>query len=153
LLQIRRAVPTLLLVVLALACRESAPETPAAPAVAGETIFLALGGETFALELALDPATRQRGLGGRPRLAPGAGMLFVFLDAQGRVVALHTMPPEPPRRPGESASDYERRLPMYPSGEPAQFAIEVAGGRLAQLGIGVGSRIAFDAAALAQRAR
>ena len=30
---------------------------------------------------------------------------------------------------------YERRLPEYRSGAPAQFAVEVAGGRLAQLGV------------------
>ena len=51
------------------------------------------------------------------------------------MVALHAMPPEPPRRAGESAMQYERRLPEYPSGAPAQFAVEVAGGRLAQLGV------------------
>ena len=41
---------------------------------------------------------------------------------------------------------YERRLPEYPSGAPAQFAVELAGGRLAQLGVGVGTRLVFDAA-------
>jgi len=76
-----------------------------------------------------------------------------FLDGEGRVVALHSMPPEPPRREGESAMQYERRLPDYPSGAPAQFAVEVAGGRLAQLGVQVGTRLVFDAAALARRAR
>ena len=48
---------------------------------------------------------------------------------------------------------YERRLPGYPSGAPAQFAVEVAGGRLAQVGVQVGTRLVFDAAALASRAR
>jgi uncharacterized membrane protein (UPF0127 family) len=76
-----------------------------------------------------------------------------FLDAQGRVVALHSMPAEPPRRPDESPFDYERRLPAYPSRAPAQFAIELAGGRLAQLGVGVGAQLAFDTQALAARAR
>jgi uncharacterized membrane protein (UPF0127 family) len=76
-----------------------------------------------------------------------------FLDAEGRVVAVHAMSPEPPRRPGETSYQYERRLPEYPSGAPAQFAVEVAGGRLAQLGVGVGSRLAFDSTALASRAR
>jgi uncharacterized membrane protein (UPF0127 family) len=157
------------------ACREPAPEAPAAsPARAGESIFLAIGGETFTLELALDPETRQRGLGGRPRLPSNAGMLFAFrtprplamvmrdcpaaidvafLDAQGRVVAVHPMPAEPPRRADESPIEYERRLPVYPSGAPAQFAIELAGGRLAQLGVGVGAQLAFDTQALAARAR
>jgi uncharacterized membrane protein (UPF0127 family) len=160
-----------LLASLALACREPARDAPAASA---ETLFLAIGGETFALELALDPATRQRGLGGRDRLPRGGGMLFAFpsprplamvmrdcpmpidvafLDPSGRVVALHSMAPEPPRRADETAWQYEQRLPAYPSGAPAQFALEVAGGRLAQLGVRVGSRLAFDAQALARRAR
>ena len=154
-----------------LGCREPAQDAPVAP---GETIFLAIGGETFALELALDPATRQRGLGGRTSLPRNGGMLFAFrsprplsmvmrdcpaaidvafLDAEGRVVALHAMPPELPRRPGESTLEYERRLPEYPSGVPAQFAVELAGGRLAQLGVAVGNRLVFDAPALAQRTR
>lgn len=164
----RLALGTALAFALAFACRE--PE----PAAAGETIFLAIGGETFALELALDPATRQRGLGGRTGLSRNGGMLFAFgsprplamvmrdcpepidvafLDGEGRVVALHSMPPEPPRRAGESAMQYERRLPDYPSGAPAQFAVEVAGGRLAQVGVRVGTRLVFDAAELARRAR
>jgi uncharacterized membrane protein (UPF0127 family) len=176
-LHARSAALALLLIAFVFACRESAPDAPSAsatPAVTGETIFLALGGETFTLELALDPATRQRGLGGRAGLPDNSGMLFAFrtprnlamvmrdcpaaidvafLDAEGRVVALHSMPPEPPRRPSESAYEYESRLPVYPSGAPAQFAIEVAGGRLAELGVGVGTRLAFDAPALAARAR
>jgi uncharacterized membrane protein (UPF0127 family) len=158
-------------------CGERAgdPAASAAPATApAETIFLPIGGETFALELALDPVTRQRGLGGRSHLSASGGMLFVFrsprplsmvmrdcpepidvafLDSQGRVVAVHTMSPEPPRRPGESGLQYEQRLPEYPSRAPAQFAVEVAGGRLSQLGIGVGSRLVFDSAGLAARAR
>jgi uncharacterized membrane protein (UPF0127 family) len=76
-----------------------------------------------------------------------------FLDGEGRVVALHGMQPEPPRREGESAMQYERRLPEYPSGAPAQVAVEVAGGQLAQLGVQVGTRLTFDAAGLARRAR
>ena len=164
-----------MLVALAVACRERAADAPvAAVAGSGETIFLAIGGETFALELALDPATRQRGLGGRTQIPRNGGMFFVFrsprplamvmrdcpeaidvafLDAEGRVVALHAMPPEPPRSAAESAMQYERRLPEYPSGAPAQFAVELAGGRLAQLGVGVGTRLVFDAAALTARAR
>jgi len=161
-----------LLLALALACREPAQVTP--PPAPGETLFLAIGGETFTLELALDPATRQRGLGGRTGLPRNGGMFFAFtaprplamvmrdcpepidvafLDGDGRVIALHTMPPEAPRLAGESALAYEQRLPEYASGAPAQFAIEVAGGRLAQLGVRVGSRLPFDAAGLARRAR
>ncbi|HEY8156509.1 MAG TPA: DUF192 domain-containing protein [Myxococcota bacterium] len=160
-----------LALLLALGCREAASPAPAAP---GETIFLSIGGETFALELALNPATRQRGLSGRTGLARNGGMFFAFgsprplamvmrdcpepidvafLDGEGVVVALHSMQPEPPRREDETAMHYERRLPEYPSRAPAQFAVEVAGGRLAELGVQPGTRLVFDAAGLARRAR
>jgi hypothetical protein len=121
-----------------------------------------IGGERFLLEVADQPGTRYRGLGGRTVIPRNGGMLFVhaapsplafvmrdcpipidvaFLDAEGRVLNLHTMPPEPPRRDGESAAAYEARLPSYPSAGPAQYAIELAGGRFAELGVGKGDRI------------
>ncbi len=137
-------------------------------------VWVALGGETFSLELATDPVARHRGLSGRGAIARNGGMLFVlprpgrfamvmrdcaepidvaFLDTRGRVVTLYEMRPEPPRRPEESPFQYERRLPSYASGEPIQFAVETAGGRLRELGIVVGDRISLDAEALVQRAR
>jgi uncharacterized membrane protein (UPF0127 family) len=137
-------------------------------------VWVALGGETFSLELAADPAARHRGLSGRSAIARNAGMLFVlphperfamvmrdcaepldvaFLDARGRVVALHEMRPEPPRRADESPFQYEQRLPSYTSGEPVQFAVETAGGRLRELGIAPGDRIPLDTEGLVRRAR
>jgi uncharacterized membrane protein (UPF0127 family) len=137
-------------------------------------LWIPLGGETFRLELALDPGARRRGLSGRSDLQAGRGLLFVlprrqpmamvmrdcahpldvaFLDSGGRVISIHQMRPESPRRPGESASQYESRLPEYASETPAQFAIEVAGGRLSALGVRVGDRIPFDGEALIAWAR
>ena len=137
-------------------------------------VWVTLGGETFTLELAADPDTRFRGLSGRGSIARNAGMLFVypgvaprgmvmrdcavpidvaFLDDSGRVVAVHEMRVEPQRRSGERRGDYERRLPIYASSTPARFAIEVAGGRLAQLGLGVGDRVPLDAEALGRQVR
>lgn len=159
------------LLLLVAAC--GAPE-PRVSAAAREVAFVSLGGETFTLELALDPATRQRGLSGRGALALHEGMLFVlptprpfamvmrdcpapidvaFLDADGRVVSLYEMVVEPPRAPDESSLAYEARLPIYPSGRPVQFAIETAGGRLRELGIAPGARVALDGEALVRRAR
>jgi uncharacterized membrane protein (UPF0127 family) len=123
---------------------------------------VAIGGELFRLEVAADPHTQYRGLGGRTAIPRNGGMLFVhasprplafvmrdcpipidvaFLDADGRVLNVHTMKPEPPRRAGEAADTYEARLPAYPSAGPAQYAIELAGGRFAELGVGAGDRI------------
>jgi uncharacterized membrane protein (UPF0127 family) len=76
-----------------------------------------------------------------------------FLDLSGEVVAIHEMRPELPRRPAESQREYESRLPVYRSGAPAGFAIETAGGRLDEIGLQVGDRVAFDIARLLDFAR
>lgn len=131
-------------------------------------------GEKFRLELALDDAHRFKGLSGRESIPANGGMLFVFpdvqlrafvmrdcpnpidiayLDGSGRVVAVHTMTPEPPREENESANAYERRLPGYTSRFGAQFAIETAGGRLKGLGLQAGDQVDFDVDALKARAR
>jgi hypothetical protein len=41
-----------------------------------------------------------------------------FPDAGGRVLNVHTMKAEPPRREDESAAAYESRLPSYASAGP-----------------------------------
>jgi uncharacterized membrane protein (UPF0127 family) len=138
------------------------------------TTDLVLGGEKFTLEVARDPAVQYRGLGGRTHIDPHGGMLFVFpspratafvmrdcpipidvafLDASGRVIALHEMPPEPARRPDETPMAYESRLKQFPSGLPAMFAIETAGGRLRELGVKGGDVIEIDAMSLFAPAR
>jgi uncharacterized membrane protein (UPF0127 family) len=139
-----------------------------------ELVWIPLGGETFSLELALDDETRHRGLSGRKVIPRRGGMLFVlpsprpfamvmrdcpgaidvaFLDARGSVVEIHEMRPEAPRRKDESRGAYEARLRVYPSPVPVQFAIEVGGGRLREVGVEVGDRIPLDTAGLVERAR
>jgi uncharacterized membrane protein (UPF0127 family) len=139
-----------------------------------EVVWLPLGGRTFSLELALDPETRHQGLSGRGAIPRRGGMLFVlprpqpfamvmrdctapidvaFVDARGAVVAIHEMQPEPPRRPDESPFAYDRRLRVYPSRVPVQFAIEVAGGKLREVGLRVGDSIPLDREGLVARAR
>ena len=75
-----------------------------------------ISGETFTLEVVSTEAAIERGMGGRKSLARDAGMLFVFpearsrrfwmknclisldimfLDARGRITAIHQMPAEP----------------------------------------------------------
>ena len=134
-----------------------------------------ISGEWFHLELAADQPTRVRGLGGRDYLAPDGGMLFVFpqpqvlqfvmrdclvpidvifLDATGRITAMHTMPvepPEPPQAEDETDEDYRSRriayelaLPRYTSRFSAQFAVELAGGTLDRLGLEPGQKLDID---------
>ncbi len=165
-----------LLAALALACTES-ESPPQPPPQVPEALWVEIAGEPFELELALDAASRHRGLSGRLAIEPNGGMLFVntaespqamvmrdcaipidvaFLDFSGAVVAIHEMRPELPRRPAESRSEYESRLRVYESGAPAGFAIETAGGRLREVGLQLGDRVVFDIAStleLARRAR
>lgn len=133
---------------------------------------VAIAGRVFQLEMALDAATQFRGLSGRGEIEPYGGMVFAhaspqplamvmrdcpapidvaFLDHRGRVIATHAMVPEPPRGPDESRGDYERRLRVYPSGRHASFAVEVAGGRLAELGVASGDVFHGDWEALIDR--
>lgn len=135
---------------------------------------MTLGDRTFRLELALDPESRTRGLMDRESIAPDGGMLFAFpdvamrsfwmkncltdmdiafLDASGRITAMHTMRVEPPQRPDEAEWAYEWRLRGYSSLRPAQFVIEVAPGTLAALGLRRGEEVPLDWAALKRRAR
>jgi len=118
-----------------------------------------INGVLFKLELALSPDQRAAGLMGRDRIAADGGMLFVFpdqppyptelgfwmknclvpidllfLDPDGQVVAIHEMDLPLPGIP-----DHE--LLVYQSGVPAQYAIELKGGRAAELGVTVGDLI------------
>ena len=121
-----------------------------------------ISGETFTLEVVSTEAAIERGMGGRKSLARDAGMLFVFpearsrrfwmknclisldimfLDARGRITAIHQMPAEPLQTENESLSDYEDRLPGYRSLLGAQYAIELQYGRIAELGLETGQKI------------
>jgi uncharacterized protein len=129
------------------------------PAVQYEDVTIA--GKKFKLELALDQDTRFKGLSGRTEIPADGGMLFVFprpvttsfvmrdcpvpidiiyLDATGRVVSMHKMKAEDPRKEGEDAIDpatgvskYEGRLTKYPSEYDTQYVIELKGNTLDEL--------------------
>lgn len=128
----------------------------------------------FHLEVAASDDVRIKGLGGRDYIAPDGGMIFVFsqphimnfimrdcpipidiayLDGAGRVLTMHEMQPEEPRREGESDLEYDRRLKQYSSRFPAHFAVELAGGRMKELSLQVGDKMEFDVAALKRRAQ
>jgi hypothetical protein len=131
------------------------------------TIDVEIEGTKLRVEVARTPVAQHRGLGGRTWIDPNGGMLFpfaaprraafvmrdcpiaidlAFLDAAGRVLAIHEMKPEPPRAADESAESYEQRLRPYASGAPASYALETAGGRMRELGLDIGDRVLFDRA-------
>ena len=120
-----------------------------------ETVPVELAGRAFEVELALDPASRLQGLSDRPVVPEDGGMLFVFpdvarrtfvmrrclvpidiayLDDAGRVVRTHAMAVEAPGTP-------EHRLRHYPSRYPARYALELAGGTLAELDLQPGDPV------------
>jgi len=170
----RGAVCALVAAGIGLGCpTRDAPEAGEA-ALAPDTARVVVAGSVLEVEVAADPVSRRRGLSGRTSIPRDGGMLFVmpqpapmtmvmrdcpvpidvaFIDAMGRVVAIHEMVPEPPRGEGETPFGYELRLPGYPSGAPVQFALETAGGRLAALGLAVGDRVHFPARELVERAK
>lgn len=169
-------VALLALALWAAACDAGTSSAPSAPeAAAGPlNVRAEIAGRRFDLELAADPVSRHRGLGGRSRVPEHTGMLFAFrseaprtfvmrdcpipidvafLDSEGRVVSVHTMPVEPPRAPHETPFAYEARLPGYSSGAPARYAVEVAGGTFRELGLRPGDRVEFDRAAVLSHTR
>lgn len=140
----------------------------------GERVPVVVAGKTFNLEPALDDTTRVRGLGGRLKIEPEGGMIFVFpvfhrmefvmrdcpveidlafLDDAGRVLALHAMKPDAPKDADETDLAYETRLRRYSSRFPCRVAVEFAGGTLAGLGVKEGDRIGFELAPLKARAQ
>ncbi len=141
---------------------------------AGGTEVVKLKGRSFTLDLAADNPTRMIGLGGRTEIPEDGGMLFVFpesrglkfvmrdcpvaidvafLDPLGTVTAVHTMEPEEPKRADEDEFTYENRLKKYSSRFAAQFAIEVRGGMLDELGVKAGDQIDLDLKRLKRLAR
>ncbi len=124
-----------------------------------------IGAETFRLEIAADPKSRIRGLMQRTKIQDHGGMLFVFrksmrrsfwmknclvdidlvfLDRRGRIVTLHKMKVQPPRRKNESEGAYHRRLKSYPSHRRSQFAIELKAGSIDRLKLKQGKSIELD---------
>ena len=124
-----------------------------------------INGQEFALEVAANDATRQRGLAGRESIDEHGGMLFlfpepmllsfhmkdcltdidiIFVDARGRITALHEMKAEPPRRPDETENAYLSRLRNYTSGSRALAAIELRAGWIDKLSLSVQDQIELD---------
>ena len=119
------------------------------------TAEMTVGGVALTVELAIEPAAKSRGLGYRPGLEPGTGMLFVDEAAEvqsfwmggmrfcldivwidgGRIVgAAESVCPDPPGTP-----DAER--PRFRSPQPVQYVLEVPAGWLAAHGFGPGTPV------------
>ncbi|MGM0700969.1 MAG: DUF192 domain-containing protein [Pseudomonadota bacterium] len=110
------------------------------------------------VEVARTPAQRSRGLMARDSLAEDAGMLFsydrlqppwgsfwmyrtrialdiAFLDAEGRIAAIHTMQPCDSSDPGD--------CPSTRAGVPYRAALEVNAGYFAERGIEIGDCVVW----------
>ncbi len=112
-----------------------------------------IGGRRVTLEIAATERERERGMMFRESVGEDEGMLFVFadeiprsfwmknckvdlsiayLDSAGRIVSILEMKKEPP-----GSFDF----PGYPSGIPAQFAIEMRAGWFRDHGVAPGSTV------------
>ena len=146
------------------------------PSMPQEPVPLKIGERTFAMRLACDPASRERGLGGVQELPENEGMIFafpqrsvrafwmkdcfidldiVFVDDRSRVVDLGQMKAEPPRSANESLAAYEIRLQAGAarSRNPARFVLEFAAGTIDATGLSIGDRVEFDAESLKSLAK
>ncbi len=111
------------------------------------------------VEIATTEDARHRGLGGRGRLAPDSGMLFVygasdyhrywmkdcligldiaFIDADRRILNVATLPAAP--------GVPDARIPAVDSRGPCPFVLETAAGWLDAHGLGVGDEVDLSAA-------
>ncbi|MBQ9367336.1 MAG: DUF192 domain-containing protein [Victivallales bacterium] len=122
-----------------------------------------IGGMLFEnMETALCDEDRTRGLMFRESLPEDGGMIFLFkkpemhsfwmrntripldilfIDKEGRITAIHTMPVEKPQGSQESDEAYCDRLPGYSSLKPAIAAIEINAGMAATLNLKVGDKV------------
>jgi uncharacterized membrane protein (UPF0127 family) len=120
-----------------------------------QTAEIAVGGVPLTVELAYQPADMARGLSYRDGLAPGAGMLFLYLDSDYRTYHMGGMRfcldfiwidndmivgttkdicPSPAGTP-------EDQQPTYRSPAPVMYVLEVPAGWLAANGLDVGAPV------------
>lgn len=135
------------------------PERDAANGTAQlETIAFPLKGQTFTLELALDHETRAQGLSDRESIPADGGMLFVFpspvktqfvmrrcyvpidlifIDEDGYIDSLHAMEVIEPI----GGARWKNPFTGYPTAGSIRYAIELQGGKIAELGLKRGKKI------------
>ncbi len=150
----------LLLLVAAIACAGTAADVvtlPPGPDSTPTPTTVTIGDASFAVELAVTQQQEQ-GLSGRPSLAPGTGMLFIF-GSEGRhsfwmkdmrfpldivwISAEHAVvditEDVPPPAPGQTTSD----LPTYMPAEPAQYVLEINAGEAESADIRIEDMVEF----------
>ena len=146
---LRRAIPWILLTGLAVcpSCRRAEPAR------------VRIGEREWRVELAVDEATRTRGLGGRDELAAGTGMLFVFPDERMR--SFHMLDCRIPleiafisagltvveTRLMAVEDDPANPVNDYSSYRPGRFALEVPAGELTRAGVKRGDKVVLLGAA------
>jgi len=142
-----------------------------------ETAEVVIAGETFALDIAADRATIEKGLMWVEEIDPHGGMIFVlppryrpnfwmkncvvdidllYLDGQRRVIGIYRMQAQSPKASDESDEQYEARIretASYASDDQAAFAVELKAGTIDRLGLAEGDRLEFDHLALKRMAR
>ncbi len=113
------------------------------------------GPARFTIELATTPEQHERGLMFRPRLAPDAGMLFLYETdrphsfwMKNTLIALDILFV---KADGVIARIAAGTKPLseepIASGEPVRAVLEIPGGRAAELGVAVGDRLRHPALA------
>lgn len=126
-------------------------------------VMVRIGDRDFMLEVVTTEEEISQGLSGRKYLNSGSGMLFVFpseeiasfwmkdcnfdldlifLDSSGRITQIEGMRADL-RLQGESDQQYESRLQVYQSQEPARYAIEVPYGEAFGSGALVGDVVSL----------
>ncbi|MEM6258563.1 MAG: DUF192 domain-containing protein [Planctomycetota bacterium] len=140
------------------------PEAGSDPGIV-ETVDVTLKGQTFSLELALDHASRIQGLSDRKSIAEDGGMLFifprpvqtmfqmrrcyvpidvVFIDEDGYIDSLHAMQVIEPI----GSPRWKNPASGYPTAGPILYAIELAGGKIEELGLRRGEKVELPEAVL-----
>ncbi len=109
----------------------------------------------FSAEIADTPETWERGLMERTSLAPNAGMLFLFPEVAPRAFwMMHTLIPLDILFIGADRQIINivenavpclppRQCPTYHSTAPAQYVLEIPGGRARALALKTGDRVHF----------
>ena len=135
-----------------------------------ETIELPLKDQTFNLELALDDESRTQGLSDRKSIAEHGGMLFVFpsprqtqfvmrrcyvpidlvfVDEDGYIDSLHAMEVIEPI----GGARWKNPFSGYPSTGEILYAIELKGGKIAELGLKRGEKLELPESVLQLKAQ